>query len=84
MPNCQVEYVSSHSDDGRLCGKPAIAECADCGTAICSDCRLDCCGDSFCSQCYDYHRMHTCVRKPVQSESQSFPSGGFWSFTRPS
>ena len=50
MPNCQVEYVSSHSDDGRLCGKPAIAECADCGTAICSDCRLDCCGDSFCSQ----------------------------------
>jgi hypothetical protein len=29
MPNCQLEYVSSHSDDGRLCGKPAIAECAD-------------------------------------------------------
>jgi hypothetical protein len=66
---CQIEYVSSSSDDGTPCGKPAVAECADCGASICSDCRSWCCGDSFCEYCYDYHVTHSCVRKPVQNES---------------
>ncbi len=34
-------------------------------------CRTECCGDSYCGQCYDYHKTHTCVRKPVQSEYRS-------------
>ena len=37
---CQIEYVSSDSDVGMPCGKTAVAECADCGTAICSNCRM--------------------------------------------
>ena len=53
--NCQIEYVSSDSDVGMPCGKPAVAKCGDCGTAICSDCCTECCGNSFCGQCYDYH-----------------------------
>ena len=68
--NCQIEYVSSDNDAGTPCGKPAVARCADCGSAICLDCRLECCGDSFCEPCYDYHTMNFCVRKPVQNESQ--------------
>jgi hypothetical protein len=82
--HCQIEYVSSDSDVGTPCSNRAVAECADCGTAICADCRTWCCGDSFCGQCYDYHVATSCVRKPVQPERHSFPSGGFWSFTRPS
>jgi hypothetical protein len=82
--NCQIEYVASDSDVGMPCGKPAVTKCADCGAAICSDCRTWCCGQSFCGQCYDYHMTHTCVRKPVGNERYTFPSGGFWSFTRSS
>ena len=29
---CQIEYVSSDSDVGTPCNKPAVARCADCGT----------------------------------------------------
>ena len=65
--HCRIEYVSSGSDTGMPCGKPAVAKCADCGSAICDDCRVECCGDSFCVVCYDYHTTHSCVRKPVQS-----------------
>lgn len=72
---CQIEYVSSGSDVGMPCGKPAIAECSDCGAAICSDCRTWCCGQSFCEQCGDYHVTNSCVRKPVQNERQPFQAG---------
>jgi hypothetical protein len=65
---CQIEYVSSGSAEGMLCGKPAVAECADCGVSVCSACRLECCGSSFCEYCYDYHATHSCVKKPVQHE----------------
>ena len=65
---CQLEYVSSDSDVGVPCVKPAVAKCADCGAAICSECQLDCCGNSFCELCYDYHLTHSCLRKPVQNE----------------
>jgi hypothetical protein len=82
--HCQIEFVSSDSDVGMPCGKPAVTKCADCGTSICSDCRTECCGNSFCGQCYDYHVTHRCVRKAVQNEGHTFPSGGFWSFTRSS
>jgi hypothetical protein len=71
---CQIEYVSSDSDIGMPCCKPAVTKCADCGVAICSDCQLACCGDSFCELCYDYHVTHTCVKKPVQNERQPFPT----------
>jgi hypothetical protein len=72
--NCQIEYVSSDSDNGMPCGKPAIAKCGDCGAAICDDCRVECCGQSFCELCGDYHSTHACVRKPVQNERQSIPT----------
>jgi hypothetical protein len=52
---CQIEYVSSDSDNGIPCGKPAVVRCADCGASICADCQLECCGDSYCELCYDYH-----------------------------
>jgi len=65
---CQIEYVSSDSDVGTPCGKPAVGKCADCGASICSDCQLECCGDSFCELCHDYHVTHSCLRKPVKSE----------------
>ena len=71
--NCQIEYVSSDSDVGTQCGKPAVARCADCGSAVCLDCQLECCGDSFCESCYDYHTIKFCTRKPVQKDSQ-FPT----------
>jgi hypothetical protein len=35
---CQIEYVSSGSDTGMPCSKPAVAQCADCGSAIFSEC----------------------------------------------
>ena len=73
--HCQIEYVTSGSNNGTLCGKPAVAECADCGAAICADCQLECCGDSFCEPCYDYHVTHFCVRKPVHNERQPSPFG---------
>jgi hypothetical protein len=72
--HCQIEFVSSDSDVGMLCGKPTVTKCGDCGAAICSDCQLECCGDSFCELCHDYHVTHSCVRKPVQNERQPFPT----------
>jgi hypothetical protein len=72
MPDCQIEFVSSHSDVGMACGNPAVATCADCGLAICSDCRQECCDNSFCELCYDYHVTHDCVKKPVQNERRPF------------
>jgi len=71
-PFCQIEYVSSDSDVGMPCGKHAVANCSDCGTAICSDCQMECCGQPFCELCYDYHVTHSCVRKPVQSVRPDF------------
>jgi hypothetical protein len=70
--HCQIEYVSSDSDVGTPCGKLAVANCADCGSAICSDCCVEGCGDSFCGQCYDYHVANSCVRKPAQSVRPEF------------
>ncbi len=74
MPDCQIEYVSSDSDQGIPCGKPAVAKCADCGASICSDCQLECCGDSFCELCYDCHATNSGVKKPVQNQRQPFPT----------
>lgn len=74
--NCEIEYGSSDADTGMPCGKPAVTECADCGSSICSSCRVECCGDSFCGQCYDYHVAHSCMRKPVQNERHYHPTFG--------
>jgi hypothetical protein len=30
MPTCQIEYVTSDSNVGMVCGKPAITKCSDC------------------------------------------------------
>ena len=68
-PNCEVVYVAHSSDQGLPCGKRAVAECDDCGTAICEECRLTCCGDSWCPSCYNFHITNACVRKPMQAES---------------
>ena len=42
--NCQIEFVSSDSDNGMPGGKPTVTRCSDCGAAICSDCQMDCRG----------------------------------------
>ena len=56
-----IEFARE-SDTAR-CGKPAVAECADCGASICSDCRTECCGQAFCDLCYEYHLKNRCLRK---------------------
>jgi hypothetical protein len=66
--SCEIEYAASWSDQGLPCGKPAVAECADCGKAICEECQMECCGNSYCVACYEYHDAHSCLRKPVQGE----------------
>ena len=65
--------MTSDSDVGMPCGKPAVAKCSDCGTVICSDCCTECCEDSFCELCYHYHLATSCVRKPVQYERNPHP-----------
>jgi len=42
VPYRQIEFVSSDSDIRLPCGKPAVAKCSDCGSAICSDCCVEC------------------------------------------
>ena len=70
-PNCEIEYAASWSDYGLPCGKPAVAECSDCGKAVCEECHMECCGKSYCGQCYDYHVSYACLRKPVRGERRS-------------
>jgi hypothetical protein len=67
-PNCQIEFADDA--DTIRCGKPAVAECVDCGTIICDGCRTGCCGQSFCDLCYDYHVTYSCLRKLAQFEEQ--------------
>lgn len=74
MDACQIEYASSDRTVGMPCGKPAVAECTDCGASICSNCRVECCGDSFCEHCYAYHVEHSCLRKPVQNDRNPLPT----------
>jgi hypothetical protein len=65
--SCQIEFANE--DHTIRCGKPAIADCADCGTPICDDCRMECCEESFCEYCYDYHVTYSCVlRKHATNE----------------
>lgn len=65
--SCQIEFANE--DDTIRCGKPAVADCADCGTSVCDDCRTECCAESFCGYCYDYHVTYYCLRKTVQTEA---------------
>jgi len=55
--SCQIEFADGAKATIR-CGKPVVAECAECGTSICSDCLREYCGDSFCDYCYDNHVAH--------------------------
>lgn len=63
MRSCQIEFANEA--DTVRCGKPAVAECADCGIPICSDCMTECYGESFCEYCYEYHLTFPCLRKPA-------------------
>ena len=58
ISTCQIEFGNGANATIR-CGKPVVAECAECGTSICSSCRSTCCGDSFCDYCYAYHVAHS-------------------------
>jgi hypothetical protein len=69
---CQIEFAND--DVGMPCGKPAVAKCSDCGSAICDDCCVQCCGQSFCGVCYDYHLTTFCLRKPIRNERDVFRS----------
>ena len=67
--SCVIEFDNGDGDTIR-CGKPSVADCADCGVSICSDCRTECCGESFCDYCYDYHVTYSCLRKDARSSEQ--------------
>jgi hypothetical protein len=71
LGNCTIEYAASWSDQSLPCGKRAVVRCADCGSSICSDSEMECCGQSFCGQCYDYHAMHGCLKKPIQGNQRT-------------
>jgi ATP dependent DNA ligase domain len=66
--SCQIEFADG--SDSVRCGKPTLAECADCGIPMCADCRRDCCGESFCEYCYEYHLTYSCLRKPARTEQR--------------
>ena len=62
---CEVKYAARCSDQSLPCGRPAIAECSDCGIPICEDCRMESSyGESWCVQCYVYHTRHVEAPKP--------------------
>jgi len=66
--SCLVEFATD--GDSIRCGKPAIADCADCGISICSDCETECCGEPFCEYCYDYHVTYSCPRKAAKTDER--------------
>src|ERR1700687_3540041 len=69
---CQIEHVFGGSSVSIPCGKPVVAQCADCGAAICSVCRTWCCRESFCETCHDCHVTNSCAKKPVRNERSPF------------
>jgi hypothetical protein len=62
-PSCEIAFSAFWRDDGTPCGKPSVAQCADCGFALCEKCRTKCYGDSLCASCYEYHLSHGRKRK---------------------
>jgi hypothetical protein len=83
MPRCSCQI---HFDEGNgrtiCCGKPAVADCADCGIALCAECRTECCGETFCAYCYDYHVTYSCLRKAVNGEPNRRREGSERGVTR--
>ena len=65
---CQIEFDDASGAETVRCGKPSIAQCADCGAAICIQCRTECCEESFCDYCYEYHVANYCLPKSAQRE----------------
>ena len=55
MNTCQVQNAGD--DWGKVCGRAAIATCADCGTCICAEHTETCghCGVRFCGTCLGFH-----------------------------
>jgi hypothetical protein len=68
---CTVEYGSI--DKEMRCGRAAVADCADCGASVCSSCSMECCGHVLCGYCYDYHAIHSCLKKSAQIELRPIP-----------
>lgn len=68
--DCQFECITDGSYVSIPCGKPAVAQCSECGAAICSDW---CPGESFCEACRDCRVTNSSIKKPVRNERSSFP-----------
>ena len=68
---CTIEYGSGSI--GSRCGRPAVAECADCGASVCSSCGRSCCGKVLCGYCYDFHAIHTCLKSSLPTEVRHTP-----------
>lgn len=58
MKTCGILEVQSAGDEwGEVCGRLAIAKCADCGARICAEHANRCgkCGLRFCGSCLGFH-----------------------------
>jgi hypothetical protein len=58
---CTIEYDSGNTE--RRCGRAAVAECGHCGASVCSSCAKEWCAQVLCGYCYDYHVIHSCLRR---------------------
>ena len=71
---CTIEYDSTARANGmRRCSRTAVAECAHCGASVCSGCCVRCCGVTLCGYCHDFHKLHSCIETPIQSEFRPAP-----------
>jgi len=58
LKTCGILQVQNAGDEwGEICGRLAIANCADCGARICSEHTETCdrCGVRFCGSCLGFH-----------------------------
>jgi len=69
MKTCGILEVQNAGDEwGEICGRIAIATCADCGARICSEHTVTChkCGVRFCGSCLGSHLAYH--GKPARME----------------
>lgn len=58
MKTCGILEVQHSGDDlGKVCGRVAVAKCANCGARICARHTETCgqCGVRFCGSCLGFH-----------------------------
>jgi hypothetical protein len=58
---CTIEYGAGNTE--RRCGRVVVAECGHCAASVCSSCAKECCGQVLCGYCYDFHVIHSCVKR---------------------